>query len=87
MKTNILGIVVVVCASIAVAFCLPAFADNSASSLPQLAAGESLGHELTISAIANLRDVGGYATEDGAAVVRGLVYRSDNLSLKKGTFE
>jgi len=38
--------------------------------------GESLG----IPSIPNLRDLGGYRTEDGQTVARGLVYRANQLS-------
>jgi protein-tyrosine phosphatase len=40
------------------------------------APGQSLG----IKSIPNLRDLGGYKTSNGAMVVNGLVYRSDQLS-------
>ena len=79
MKKNILMLAFAVGVSISIAFCLPAFAEKPAGSLPKLAPGQSLGRELNISAIPNLRDVGGYETQDGATVARGLVYRSDTL--------
>jgi protein-tyrosine phosphatase len=41
-----------------------------------LAPGTSLG----IGSVPNLRDAGGYATEDGKTVRRGLVYRSNQLA-------
>ena len=48
-----------------------------AQSLPRLEAGQSLSYALGLSAATNLRDLGGYTTNDGKTVVRGLVYRSD----------
>jgi protein-tyrosine phosphatase len=59
--------------------CLSAFARTPAGSLPQLAPGQSLGHALEIAAVPNLRDVGGYETQDGSTVARGLAYRSDTF--------
>ncbi len=38
------------------------------------------GLSLGIASVPNLRDLGGYATNDGATVVRGLVYRSNQLA-------
>jgi protein-tyrosine phosphatase len=38
------------------------------------------GHNLGLASVPNLRDVGGYATGDGAVVRTGLVYRSDQLN-------
>jgi len=38
------------------------------------------GISLGITTVPNLRDLGGYATNDGATVVRGLVYRSNQLA-------
>ena len=35
---------------------------------------------IKICGITNLRDLGGYATTDGATVAAGLVYRSNQLS-------
>jgi len=71
-----LGILVVV-------FCTSAFfslhAETPLSQPPELAPGQSLGIALGIPTVPNLRDVGGYATEDGATVARGLVYRSDTF--------
>ena len=60
--------------------CLLAFAQMPTSSLPKLAAGQSLGRALDIPTVPNLRDVGGYKTQDGATVARGLAYRSDTFN-------
>jgi protein-tyrosine phosphatase len=60
--------------------CLPSFAETHTGSLPQLAAGQSLGRALDIPTVPNLRDMGGYKTRDGATVARGLVYRSDTFN-------
>ena len=38
------------------------------------------GISLGIATVQNLRDLGGYETKDGATVVRGLVYRSNQLA-------
>jgi len=38
------------------------------------------GQSLGIASVPNLRDLGGYETNDGATVVRGLVYRSNQLA-------
>ena len=47
-----------------------------AKSMGELAPGQSLG----ISSVPNLRDLGGYKTEGGATVAKGLVYRSNQIS-------
>ena len=59
---------------------LPASARTATGSLPKLAAGQSLGIALGITAVPNLRDVGGYETRDGATVARGIAYRSDTFN-------
>jgi protein-tyrosine phosphatase len=66
--------------AIVAAPCLPALAQPPPGSLPQLAAGQSLGLALGISPVPNLRDVGRYKTRDGATVAHGLVYRSDTFN-------
>ena len=38
------------------------------------------GTSLGIPSIPNLRDVGGYATQDGSVVQRGVAYRSNQLN-------
>lgn len=55
----------------------PAHADTAKGALTQRSPGQSLGIALGITAVPNLRDVGGYETEDGAVVAIGRVYRSD----------
>lgn len=60
--------------------CLHAFSETDSGSLPQLAAGQSLGRALNISTVPNLRDVGGYKTKDGENVAYGLAYRSDTFN-------
>jgi protein-tyrosine phosphatase len=47
-----------------------------AKSMGELEPGQSLG----IPSVPNLRDLGGYKTESGATVARGLVYRSSQIS-------
>jgi len=44
-----------------------------AKSMGEMAPGQSLG----IPSVPNLRDLGGYKTESGAIVAKGLVYRSN----------
>lgn len=44
-----------------------------------LGPGESLGAYLGITRVPNLRDLGGYATQDGRLVARGMAYRSNEL--------
>ena len=60
--------------------CLLVFAQTPTGSLPKLAPGQSLGRALDIPTVPNLRDVGGYKTQDGAIVARGLAYRSDTFN-------
>jgi len=55
----------------------PAHADTAKGALTQRSPGQSLGIALGITAVPNLRDVGGYETRDGAVVAIGRVYRSD----------
>ena len=38
------------------------------------------GHSLGIASIPNMRDLGGYRTQHGGTVARGLVYRSNQLN-------
>jgi protein-tyrosine phosphatase len=49
----------------------------SAAEIPNLAPGQSMGEALGISAVPNLRDLGGYQTANGETVARGVVYRSE----------
>jgi len=60
--------------------CSSSFAGETTDELPRLEPGQSLGIALGIAAVPNLRDVGGYATGEGATVARGLVYRSDTFN-------
>jgi len=50
--------------------------ERGATDADRTEAGRSLG----IPSVANLRDLGGYRTRDGAMVASGLVYRSNQLS-------
>ena len=54
-------------------------AQTGAVGPPQLEAGQSMGRALGIASVPNLRDVGGYRTDDDGIVARGLVYRSDTF--------
>ncbi len=57
---------------------------STATDAPPSAPGLSLG----IESVPNLRDLGGYETSDGATVVGGLVYRSNQLaSISPGDME
>ena len=47
---------------------------------PVVTESASPGQSIGIASVPNLRDVGGYQTSDGAAIVKGLVYRSNQLS-------
>ena len=51
-------------------------APEQALPVEKAAPGESLG----IASVPNLRDLGGYETEEGATVAEGMVYRSNQLS-------
>jgi protein-tyrosine phosphatase len=57
-----------------------AIAQSDAGAAAEAATQASSGQSLGIASVPNLRDVGGYKTDDGATVARGLVYRSDQLS-------
>jgi hypothetical protein len=48
----------------------------AAAAQNQPAPGTSLG----IASVPNLRDVGGYTTQDGSVVQRGVAYRSNQLN-------
>ena len=66
---------------VASALVMPAaYAQTTASTLPTLAPGQSLGVALGIPTVPNLRDVGGYRTSDGNTVARGIAYRSDTFN-------
>lgn len=56
--------------------CQPADPDTTRKMLCTPEPGLSLG----IASVKNLRDLGGYKTKDGSTVVRGLVYRSNQLA-------
>ena len=53
---------------------------NNNSEKKQTASSSEPGLSLGIASVPNLRDLGGYETNDGATVVHGLVYRSNQLS-------
>jgi protein-tyrosine phosphatase len=69
---------------VAVAACAPeepaapteAPTEAPAEAPPQVTTGRSLG----VATVPNLRDLGGYETDDGAALAKGMVYRSNQLS-------
>ena len=58
---------------------LSSCAQQAKDPVPVLAPGQSMGIALGIPPIPNLRDVGGYETQDGATVKRRLAYRSDTF--------
>jgi protein-tyrosine phosphatase len=60
----------------AISACGPGETRTPPEAEPEATPGQSLG----ITSIPNLRDLGGYRTNDGATVARGLVYRSNQLS-------
>lgn len=61
--------------------CTPAPREAGTAATPAATAADAApGQPLGIASVPNLRDLGGYRTADGATVVRGLVYRSDQLS-------
>ena len=53
---------------------------SSAKELKTYAQSSEPGLSLGIASVPNLRDLGGYETNDGATVVHGLVYRSNQLA-------
>ena len=53
---------------------------QTSAALPQLEPGQSLVLALGIHPVPNLRDVGGFKTREGSAIVRGLAYRSDTFN-------
>ena len=53
---------------------------NNNSEKKQTASSSEPGLSLDIASVPNLRDLGGYETSDGATVVHGLVYRSNQLA-------
>jgi protein-tyrosine phosphatase len=63
-------------ATILAAVSLAWLTDPAAAQAKKGSPGQSLG----IASVANLRDLGGYATRDGLVVRKGLLYRSNQLS-------
>jgi len=59
---------------------LPACQSEPGTSAATDAHPSAPGRSLGIASVPNLRDLGGYETRDGATVVRGLVYRSNQLA-------
>ena len=53
---------------------------NNNSEKKQTASSSKPGLSLDIASVPNLRDLGGYETTNGATVVHGLVYRSNQLA-------
>jgi len=68
LRTNCMLVLLILLSSITFSSC-------SKESDDELEPGLSLG----IASIPNLRDMGGYATADGATIAKGLVYRSNQL--------
>jgi len=69
--TNYMFVLLIVLTGIIFSSCSK-MSDNE----PEPEPGQSLG----IGSIPNLRDMGGYKTENGATVASGLVYRSNQLN-------
>ena len=66
---------------ISVSLILVAVVVNTFSASAQsISPGQSLGNELTIRSLPNLRDIGGYKTIHGDIVLKGKTYRSSSLN-------
>ena len=69
-------ILIVITLTIFVSSCIQNASQKDAQNEEKLAPGQSLG----IASVTNLRDVGGYTTEDGKTVALGVAYRSNQLN-------
>jgi len=72
LRTNCMLVLLIILSSITFNSCSK---ESDNEPVPEVEPGLSLG----IASIPNLRDMGGYATADGATIARGLVYRSNQL--------
>jgi len=66
--------------TIAIVLLVALISCNNNSEKKKTASSSEPGLSMGIASVPNLRDLGGYATNDGSTVVHGLVYRSNQLS-------